>query len=190
MRSAWADQARSTSDARGGKRKLQWSGVSAGRLLDLSGPHCRADDFTPLGVPTDENPALGLSANAVPNDCLGNKRESRPAIRRSGSRAKSASAEGRVRRQRRYALREESWEHSSIRRVRLCGRVRARRADGRDQLPEIRAVDEGTCYWSGVARCGSVWACPVCSPKIRHERALEVRPGCRRGSPKATASCS
>ena len=140
--------------------------------------------------------APGASPNARPASAaaaapfLGNKRESRPAIRRSGSRAKSASEEGRVRRQRRYALREESWEHSSIRRVRLCGRVRARRADGRDQLPEIRAVDEGTCYWSGVARCGSVWACPVCSPKIRHERALEVRPGCRRGSPKATASCS
>lgn len=123
------------------------------------------------------SPKAGPSATAGPHPFLGNKRESRPAnsSNRSGPNAELEAR--RVRRQRRYALREVSWEHSSIRRGRMCGRVRARRAGGADQVPEIRAIEGDGCYWAGVARCGSVWACPVCSPKIRHERSLEVEAG-------------
>jgi hypothetical protein len=32
-------------------------------------------------------------------------------------------------------------------------------------------------HWSGVERCGSIWACPVCSAVIRSERAREISAG-------------
>lgn len=34
---------------------------------------------------------------------------------------------------------------------------------------------QGRAYLSGVETCGSVWACPVCAPKIAEKRRLEVR---------------
>jgi hypothetical protein len=34
---------------------------------------------------------------------------------------------------------------------------------------QIRRKDD-TAYYCGVETCGSVWLCPVCSPKIRHRR--------------------
>ena len=47
-------------------------------------------------------------------------------------------------------------------------------------MPEIRIAEGNVGYWAGVARCGSVWACPVCSAKIRHERMIEVEAGMQR----------
>lgn len=35
-------------------------------------------------------------------------------------------------------------------------------------------------HFSGVQHCGSVWACPVCAPIIRRERAGEIAEGARR----------
>jgi hypothetical protein len=32
----------------------------------------------------------------------------------------------------------------------------------------------GVCHYSGLASCGSIWACPVCSAKIRNTRAGEI----------------
>ncbi|WP_165174007.1 protein rep [Adlercreutzia sp. ZJ242] len=42
--------------------------------------------------------------------------------------------------------------------------------------------DEGGshAHFSGVQHCGSVWACPVCAPIIRRERADEITEGARR----------
>ena len=107
---------------------------------------------------------------------LGNTRESRPALCDKAP-GDPGDFERQQRRERRYCLRELNWDLSPIRRVRLCGRIPGRRADGSRGLPEIRAAEENVCYWSGVGRCGSVWACPVCSAKIRHERTLEVEAG-------------
>jgi hypothetical protein len=41
------------------------------------------------------------------------------------------------------------------------------------------AIDVGgqlTAHVSGIARCGSPWACPVCSPVVRERRAVEIDP--------------
>ncbi|MGH7442145.1 MAG: hypothetical protein ACREKE_05660 [bacterium] len=38
----------------------------------------------------------------------------------------------------------------------------------------LRAKD-GHLYYDGLIRCGSVSSCPVCSPKIRNQRALEIQ---------------
>jgi hypothetical protein len=39
---------------------------------------------------------------------------------------------------------------------------------------EIR-LKEGSAYYCGVETCGNVWLCPVCSSKIHHRRADELR---------------
>jgi hypothetical protein len=39
---------------------------------------------------------------------------------------------------------------------------------------EIR-IKDGSAYYCGVETCGNVWLCPVCSPKIHHRRAEELR---------------
>lgn len=83
------------------------------------------------------------------------------------------------RRDQRYALREVLWQHSTIRRVTFCGRIAAKGKRANPVTPEIRMAD-GVAYYAGVARCGSVWACPVCSTHIRHERSMEVEAGMRR----------
>ena len=114
-----------------------------------------------------------------PSPFLGNTRKSRPALCDQAP-ADPADLERQDRRKRRYRLRELNWELSPIRRVQWCGRLPGRRPTGSRALPEIRAAEGNVCYWSGVARCGSVWACPVCSAKIRHERMLEVEAGMQR----------
>jgi Replication protein len=42
-----------------------------------------------------------------------------------------------------------------------------------DQV-EIR-IKDGSAYYCGLETCGSVWLCPVCSAKIHHRRAAELR---------------
>src|SRR5580693_2124997 len=39
---------------------------------------------------------------------------------------------------------------------------------------EIR-IKDGSAYYCGLETCGSVWLCPVCSAKIHHRRAAELR---------------
>lgn len=34
---------------------------------------------------------------------------------------------------------------------------------------------DGTAHWSGLERCASIWACPVCSAVVRAERAAEIQ---------------
>lgn len=34
---------------------------------------------------------------------------------------------------------------------------------------------DGTAHWSGVERCASIWACPVCAAVVRAERAAEIQ---------------
>jgi hypothetical protein len=42
-----------------------------------------------------------------------------------------------------------------------------------DQV-EIR-IKDGCAYYCGLETCGNVWLCPVCSAKIHHRRAAELR---------------
>jgi Replication protein len=36
-------------------------------------------------------------------------------------------------------------------------------------------IKDGSAYYSGLETCGNVWLCPVCSAKIHHRRAAELR---------------
>src|SRR5215467_1107515 len=42
-----------------------------------------------------------------------------------------------------------------------------------DQV-EIR-IKDGSAYYAGLETCGNVWLCPVCSAKIHHRSATELR---------------
>ena len=57
----------------------------------------------------------------------------------------------------------------SFGRVATCGMSRS-------TLVEIKERD-GVCYPSNVISCGSIWACPVCSAKIRARREVELEAG-------------
>lgn len=69
----------------------------------------------------------------------------------------------------RWGLRGLLWRESSLERVRKCGRVRLGNAS------EVVIVKQGdVAHYTGVETCASIWACPVCSAKIRNARALEI----------------
>ena len=57
----------------------------------------------------------------------------------------------------------------AAKRLTACGRT-VRSKDG----VKVKRSDSGGVFTSGVATCGSVWACPSCSFKIRMKRAIEI----------------
>jgi hypothetical protein len=70
----------------------------------------------------------------------------------------------------RYASRQALHNVSTLRRVRACGRSRISTEAG-----VTVHVGDDRAHFSNVQLCGSIWACPVCSAKIRNERTEEVR---------------
>jgi hypothetical protein len=84
-----------------------------------------------------------------------------------------ADADTRVsRRHVRYAQREVLWQSSRLDRVRKCGRVPVT-----DHGQVVIRDNSGVAHYAGLATCGSIWACPVCSSKIRNHRSLEISAG-------------
>lgn len=75
----------------------------------------------------------------------------------------------RDRRDARFADRSLLWSFSALPRCRNCGRVRIDASRGVGVL-----VKEDRAHFDNLQSCGSVWACPVCSAKIRFRRAGEV----------------
>jgi hypothetical protein len=64
-------------------------------------------------------------------------------------------------------MRDVLWHKSSLDRCRKCGRIPI--GEG------VSMVGNGSvAHYRGLASCGSIWACPVCSAKIRNARALEI----------------
>lgn len=94
-----------------------------------------------------------------------------------------ADADTRVtRRHVRYAQRAVLWRKSRLQRVRACGRVANGNVVGkirRDPAAVIRAgastpTSPAVAHFAGLQSCGSIWACPVCSAKIRASRSTEI----------------
>ena len=86
----------------------------------------------------------------------------------------SSEAESAVRqdrRERRFAQRQALWAITSLDRVRKCGRTT--NGNVGDGLAAI-VVNGSVAHWAGFCTCGSIWACPVCSAKIRATRADEI----------------
>lgn len=84
---------------------------------------------------------------------------------------------GRLRRADRYIARSHLWDLSTLKRVRLCGKVSVRQ----DKTVAVRhAIRDGRASvgYAGLYTCGSVWACPVCSAKIARHRQGEIEQTC------------
>ena len=93
----------------------------------------------------------------------------------------SDAAQSRMaRRDARFELREVLQDVSSIPRTRTCGVCRIRTASN----PELKrqALEDGSmvAHFAHVMLCGLIWVCPVCGPKIRQQRAVDLDTACTR----------
>jgi hypothetical protein len=66
-----------------------------------------------------------------------------------------------------------SWDSVPFARVAACGRVTT--SDVVEVRGKFYADGSPGAYLSGISTCGSVWACEVCSAKIRARRSDEIR---------------
>lgn len=65
------------------------------------------------------------------------------------------------------------WTQSSIKRIKACGKNLASNAEG-VQLRVTHTPEGKRAGFAGVQRCGSVWACPMCSAKVLGHRQTEI----------------
>lgn len=73
----------------------------------------------------------------------------------------------------RFAARSVLWDLSKIKRIRACGNLPVANAGQSATCVAVRHRDGGAGF-AGLETCGSVWACPVCSAKVRSQRAAEL----------------
>lgn len=69
----------------------------------------------------------------------------------------------------RFSLLHGLWKESTLDRVRKCRRVSVVEGGG----VGLRVIP-GVASYSGLAKCGSVWACPLCSAKIARTRSNDL----------------
>jgi hypothetical protein len=91
-----------------------------------------------------------------------------PENRQSGAGVHPSHARG-GRREGRYGLQATVQKITTVDRVQGCGWRRIHK----DTAPAV-VVAAGVAHVAGTQRCGSVWLCPVCGPKIRQGRAEEL----------------
>jgi hypothetical protein len=72
----------------------------------------------------------------------------------------------RSRRRERFRLSAWLARHSTVDRVRSCGRLIA-------YLCDLKA-SEGVAHFAGLKSCASIWACPVCAAKVAARRIEEI----------------
>lgn len=72
-----------------------------------------------------------------------------------------------------YSARRVLWSESSLKRVRTCGH-HGILPDGNVAVKLTGSGADSKAGFSGLATCGSTWACPVCSAKIGRRRAADV----------------
>jgi hypothetical protein len=103
-----------------------------------------------------------------------------PAVLGKNTKSPSTKAAGRPngetraeRREDRYRLRERLGRLTTNKRVASCGQHRI----SNEINPTIRVQQDAkgkTAHYTGVQLCGGIHLCPVCSPRIRQERATEI----------------
>lgn len=120
--------------------------------------------------PTDEVvPPLGnYGVTASPPSLMAVRADREKA--ESLSRYKKRQANRRLR----YSMRNAAQDLSDVRSVCSCGRIRAK-IFGSEITAINVVVGASGAHYTGLARCGSVWNCPVCMYRICRERAEEVR---------------
>ena len=73
-------------------------------------------------------------------------------------------------------LKRERWKVSGLRRVGMCMR-RPLPADGGRVRAAIMVSGTGRARFTGLQRCGSVWACPECAELVARARIDELTAG-------------
>lgn len=96
-------------------------------------------------------------------------REPRAARYFANNSSPEKQAAARQRRGQGYDARGWLWQHSSVRRVRDCGRVPIP-----EDSPRLVKGGDGRAFFGGLVTCGSAGLCPVCAAKVRAGRAEEV----------------
>lgn len=66
------------------------------------------------------------------------------------------------------------WDITTLDRPRKCMRVAFNPQTGEDRKRVRLVLNDGTAHIAGLCRCGNIWACPLCSAKIRATRADEI----------------
>jgi hypothetical protein len=121
--------------------------------------------------------SLGLSANSTGSTPRSGARGKPRSGAAGGSRYSTITVQRNLRYQRRAAVAKlANWQfktdgqRSVFDRVGFCGRAMGGR---------VSIMSDGAkCWPTGVAVCGSVWLCPVCSAKIKARRAVEIEGLC------------
>lgn len=91
-----------------------------------------------------------------------------------GEELRARETKRRKRRRERHQLRHGLWDITGLDRVRKCGRVTTGPGGGGPGLRLTSGTGGNIAGFSGLATCGSVWACPVCAAKIATRRADEL----------------
>lgn len=129
---------------------------------------------TGTATPTKEGsaPPAGGALGAAPAH-LSRYNTNNVSTSEENPRSDAESATRQSRRNDRYENQRAVWDITSLKRVEKCGRAtHGGLGDGRAAL--VMNTGTGVAHWSGFCFCGSIWACPVCSAKIRASRADEI----------------
>lgn len=55
--------------------------------------------------------------------------------------------------------------------------AKCRHTTVKDQVSVHQSKEHGSAFYGGLAVCGSVWACPVCTAKVQERRRIEIKKG-------------
>lgn len=123
---------------------------------------------------TPRRPGTGREAGLITLRTLGTPQvDARDAYRRERMRRRARAQRWEVRAARREAGLDPNGHDGFVKTSRRCYCGKPMRGVGG---VSVKLHDE-RAHLSGVAHCGSVWACPTCSPIIRRERAAEIAEG-------------
>lgn len=124
---------------------------------------------------TTNNTKAGRGGGPVGGGSLGKLRDSRPV---QGVNETSDQDNGKARRAQRYARQELAKELLPGERINACLLTLAfpRGAEGKSVKVMLNQKTH-KAYYHGLMRCSSVWACPLCAPKITQARLEELQRG-------------
>lgn len=142
-------------------------------------PDRKAVGALPSGTPGDER-VRSMGTEFPPSGTTAGKKPTLTSSDADGRAAKNRAKNGAVedaeraakeRRRERYANRRLLWRISEDKAVKFCGRGVLDSSEG---VTIKQQPGGGAAYHSGTVRCGKIWTEPVCSAKIRAERADEI----------------
>lgn len=167
-----AVRSRLTSDAQGGAARLSAPAhIVAPRAADAHGGHPLGSPPFPAGGPGPDVGGNGQAGAPRRGRPLGNNATNVSGEARSEQNRAERQARRRYYRSLRYRLRQAGQAVArSNSNVGKCGRVRVKALG-----VEVCRRGDGTAFFRGVVRCGSVSECPVCSARVTAHRAADLR---------------